>query len=85
MPQTLPPIAILGAGSMGGAIATGLSRSGLAPRVTVTNRTAAKASSLAGFDGVTTLALADDPGANAAEPGAMLPRWGTPGTGNRQR
>ena len=66
MAQTLPTIAILGAGSMGGAIATGLSRSGLAPRVTVTNRTAAKASSLAGFDGVTTVALADDPGANAA-------------------
>ena len=66
MAHTLPSIAILGAGSMGGAIATGLSRSGLAPWVTVTNRTAAKASSLAGLDGVTTVALADDPGANAA-------------------
>ena len=59
MAHTLPSIAILGAGSMGGAIATGLSRSGLAPRVTVTNRTAAKASSLACLDGVTTVALAD--------------------------
>ena len=66
MAHTLPSIAILGAGSMGGAIATGLSRSGLAPRGTVTNRTAAKASSLAGLDGVTTVALADDPGANIA-------------------
>lgn len=66
MAHTLPSIAILGAGSMGGAIATGLSRSGLAPQVTVTNRTAAKASSLACLDGVTTVALADDPGANAA-------------------
>ncbi|PZU47568.1 MAG: pyrroline-5-carboxylate reductase [Microbacterium sp.] len=64
MPQTLPSIAILGAGSMGGAILQGLVRSGRAPRVSVTNRTAAKAAELVGLAGVTSLALADDPEAN---------------------
>ena len=63
MPQTLPPIAILGAGSMGGAIAHGLARSGLAPQLTVTNRTQTKASELAG-EGVTSIALEADAGAN---------------------
>jgi pyrroline-5-carboxylate reductase len=54
----LPPIAILGAGSMGGAILHGLVRSGLAAGgVTVTNRTAEKAAALAGLPGVTSLAL----------------------------
>lgn len=66
MPQTLPPIAILGAGSMGGAILQGLVRSGLAPTVTVTNRTAAKAADLAALPGVTSLALEQDATANAA-------------------
>ena len=66
MAQTLPTIAILGAGSMGGAIATGLARSGRAPRVTVTNRSAAKAETLAGLEGVTSVALADAPDANLA-------------------
>lgn len=66
MPHPLPAIAILGAGSMGGAILHGLVGSGLAPRVTVTNRSAAKAAELAGLAGVTSLALADEPGANAA-------------------
>lgn len=65
MAQTLPPIAILGAGSMGGAILQGLVRSGRAPRVTVTNRTAAKAAELAGLEGVTSLALEHDAEANA--------------------
>ncbi len=56
----LPPIAILGAGSMGGAILHGLVRSGLATGgVTVTNRTRAKAAALAGLDGVTSIALED--------------------------
>lgn len=66
MPQTLPPIAILGAGSMGGAILQGLVRSGLAPTVTVTNRTAAKAADLAALPGVTSLALEQDATANTA-------------------
>lgn len=64
MPQTLPTIAILGAGSMGGAILQGLVRSGLASEVMVTNRTAAKAAALADLDGVTSLALEEDAEAN---------------------
>lgn len=66
MPQTLPSIAILGAGSMGGAILQGLVRSGRAPQVSVTNRTAAKAAELSGLAGVTSFALAEDPSANVA-------------------
>lgn len=64
MPHTLPSIAILGAGSMGGAILQGLVRSGSAPQLTVTNRTATKADELAGLDGVTSLALERDASAN---------------------
>lgn len=65
MPDTLPPIAILGAGSMGGAILQGLVRSGLAAGgVTVTNRTAEKAAVLAELGGVTSIALADRPSGN---------------------
>jgi len=61
----LPPIAIIGAGSMGGAILQGLVRSGLAAGgVTVTNRTRAKASALADLDGVTSVALEDSPDGN---------------------
>ncbi|HEX5857123.1 MAG TPA: NAD(P)-binding domain-containing protein, partial [Microbacterium sp.] len=63
----LPPIAILGAGSMGGAILQGLVRSGLATAgVTVTNRTREKAALLAGLDGVTSIALEDRADGNAA-------------------
>jgi pyrroline-5-carboxylate reductase len=62
---TLPPLAILGAGSMGGAILQGVVASGLAPRVVVTNRTSAKAAALAGLAGVESVALEDEPGANA--------------------
>lgn len=69
MPETnapLPSIAILGAGSMGGAIARGLARSGLATAgVTATNRSAAKAAELAGLDAVTTVALEETPTGNA--------------------
>ncbi len=62
---SLPPIAILGAGSMGGAILHGLVRSGLAAGgVTVTNRTAEKAAALAGLEGVTSIALEDRPAGN---------------------
>ncbi|MCK6080126.1 pyrroline-5-carboxylate reductase [Microbacterium sp. EYE_5] len=64
MSHTLPPVAILGAGSMGGAIAQGISRSGQASSVTVTNRTADKARELVGLDAVTSVALADAPTAN---------------------
>ena len=71
MTVSLPQIAILGAGSMGGAILSGL----LSPEVhvqgiTATNRTEAKAAalrqSIAGHDGVTSLALESDPDATAA-------------------
>lgn len=61
----LPAIAILGAGSMGGAILHGLVRSALAPSITATNRTTAKAAELSGLTGVTSIALEDEPGANA--------------------
>lgn len=61
----LPPIAILGAGSMGGAIARGLSRSGLASGgVTTTNRTLAKAAELEGLAGVASVALEANPAGN---------------------
>ena len=72
----LPPIAILGAGSMGGAIARGLSRSGLAAGgVTTTNRSLAKAAELDGLAGVTSVALEADPAGNtdaAAAAGVVL-------------
>ncbi|TDL45361.1 pyrroline-5-carboxylate reductase [Microbacterium oleivorans] len=64
MTHHLPPVAILGAGSMGGAIAQGVARSGEATAVVVTNRTAAKARELDGLDAVTSIALADEPSAN---------------------
>lgn len=63
--STLPPIAIIGAGSMGGAILSGL----LSPSVSVdgvirvTNRTAAKAA-LVAADGVESIALEDEPDGN---------------------
>jgi pyrroline-5-carboxylate reductase len=62
--QTLPTIAILGAGSMGGAILSGLVASGSAPRILVTNRTAAKADALTG-PGVQSVALERQPDGNA--------------------
>lgn len=64
---TLPSIAFLGAGSMAGAILTGL----LKPHVTVTggiratNRTAAKAEAMNEHDGVTAWATETTPDANA--------------------
>ncbi|MDQ2697512.1 MAG: NAD(P)-binding domain-containing protein, partial [Actinomycetota bacterium] len=42
----LPPLAILGAGSMGGAVLRGVAASGLAAGITATNRSAAKAAEL---------------------------------------
>ncbi|MFB2586416.1 pyrroline-5-carboxylate reductase [Herbiconiux liukaitaii] len=62
----LPSIALLGAGSMGRAILSGL----LAPTVSVeggirvTNRSASRAAELDGTPGVTALATDDDPDAN---------------------
>ncbi len=62
---SLPSIAILGAGSMGGAVLHGLVRSGLAGGgVTATNRTAAKAAELGSLDGVTSIALEQQPKGN---------------------
>src|SRR6478736_5063370 len=61
----LPPVAILGAGSMGGAIARGLSRSGLATGgVTATNRSLASARELDGLADVTSVALEAQPSGN---------------------
>ncbi|MCC4909147.1 pyrroline-5-carboxylate reductase [Microbacterium sp. cx-59] len=62
---SLPSIAILGAGSMGGAVLHGVVRSGRAAGITVTNRTRAKAAALAELDGVDSIALEDDPEGNA--------------------
>lgn len=63
--SSLPSIAILGAGSMGGAILQGLARSGLAlAGLTATNRSAAKAAELADLDGVTSIALETEPDGN---------------------
>ncbi len=75
-PEPLPPVAILGAGSMGGAIARGLAASQLAAQgLTATNRTRAKADELAGLDGVTSIALQDRSSGNtdaAAAAGIVL-------------
>ncbi|HNP15896.1 MAG TPA: NAD(P)-binding domain-containing protein, partial [Terrimesophilobacter sp.] len=65
--DTFPAVAILGAGSMGGAILSGLSDPGITVTggIRVTNRTEAKASSLRSA-GVTSLATQSDPRANLA-------------------
>jgi pyrroline-5-carboxylate reductase len=64
MSRNLPRIAILGAGSMGGAILAGLVESGLATAgVAVTNRSAAKADAVR-MPGVDSYALQDTPDAN---------------------
>ncbi|GAA0431448.1 pyrroline-5-carboxylate reductase [Leifsonia naganoensis] len=63
---TLPTIAMLGAGSMGRAILSGLLAPGVsvAGGVRVTNRSAARAAELADTPGVTAFATDDDPAAN---------------------
>lgn len=66
MTESLPALAILGAGSMGGAILQGLVASGVAGPVVVTNRTHEKANTLAGLDGVHSVALEDQPDGNRA-------------------
>jgi len=63
---TLPPLAVLGAGSMAGAIVRGLIAAGVAPAsVAVSTRSAASAA-LWRTEGVRAVALEDDPDANAA-------------------
>ena len=60
----LPTIAILGAGSMGGAILAGLVAAG-ATDIRVTNRTGEKAALYEGLAGVTSIALESTPEGNA--------------------
>lgn len=59
MADYLPPLAFLGAGSMGGAILRGVVASGIPVEggITATNRTPEKAAELDGLDGVTSVAL----------------------------
>lgn len=65
MVTSLPSIAIIGAGAMGGAILSGLVKPGVevSGGITVTNRTTGKADAIR-LDGVTSLALERDPDAN---------------------
>ncbi len=67
MATTLPRIAIIGAGAMGGAILSGLLASGITVGggIRVTNRTEAKARAL-DLDGVESFALESNPEANRA-------------------
>ncbi|MEU4016891.1 pyrroline-5-carboxylate reductase [Microbacterium sp. NPDC028030] len=67
MAESLPSLAFLGAGSMGGAILRGVLASGIRidGGITATNRTAEKAAAFAGIDGVTSIALAERPDGNA--------------------
>ncbi|MEV7693671.1 pyrroline-5-carboxylate reductase [Microbacterium sp. NPDC089189] len=62
---SLPSLAIIGAGSMGGAILQGVVASGRAGSIHVTNRSRAKAEPLADLAGVTSIALEDHPDGNA--------------------
>ncbi|MFS0735224.1 pyrroline-5-carboxylate reductase [Microbacterium sp. 1P10UB] len=74
--RSLPAVAVLGAGSMGGAILQGLVASGLPTGgITATNRTRAKADTLAGLAGVTSVALEEQSSGNtdaAASAGIVL-------------
>lgn len=71
MTDLLPPIAMLGVGSMSGAILHGLVQHG-AERIVVTNRTPEKAAAIQ-LEGVESIALAEEPGGNArAVDGAKL-------------
>ncbi|MFJ2542965.1 pyrroline-5-carboxylate reductase [Microbacterium sp. NPDC087589] len=67
MADSLPALAFLGAGSMGGAILRGVVASGILVDggITATNRSSEKAASLAGLDGVTSIALSETPDGNA--------------------
>lgn len=77
MVDSLPALAFLGAGSMGGAILRGVVASGITIEggITATNRSAASAAALEGVDGVTSIALADHPDGNldaASEAGIVI-------------
>lgn len=67
MADSLPSLAFLGAGSMGGAILRGVVASGIRidDGITATNRTPEKAAAFSGLDGVTSIALAERPDGNA--------------------
>ncbi|MGW9158752.1 pyrroline-5-carboxylate reductase [Microbacterium sp. NPDC055665] len=67
MADSLPSLAFLGAGSMGGAILRGVVASGIRidGGTIATNRTPEKAEAFADLDGVTSVALAERPDGNA--------------------
>lgn len=67
MADSLPALAFLGAGSMGGAILRGVVASGIPVDggITATNRSAEKAAAFADLDGVTSIALSETPDGNA--------------------
>ncbi len=67
MADSLPALAFLGAGSMGGAILRGVVASGIRVDggITATNRTPEKAAALADLDGVASIALSEEPTGNA--------------------
>ncbi|MCK2029389.1 pyrroline-5-carboxylate reductase [Microbacterium galbinum] len=66
MADSLPALAFLGAGSMGGAILRGVVASGVAVDggITATNRSRVSAADLADLPGVTTIALEEHPDGN---------------------
>ncbi len=77
MADSLPSLAFLGAGSMGGAILQGVVASGIEVDggIVATNRTKEKASALAGLEGVTSIALEEQPAGNtdaAASAGIVI-------------
>ncbi|MBC6495338.1 pyrroline-5-carboxylate reductase [Microbacterium sp. 4-7] len=67
MADSLPSLAFLGAGSMGGAILRGVVASGIQVDggITATNRTPEKAAALADLDGVRSIALSETTDGNA--------------------
>ena len=66
MADALPSLAFLGAGSMGGAILRGVLASDVPVEggITATNRTPEKAAAFAGIEGVTSIALSEQPEGN---------------------
>src|SRR6218665_1229333 len=66
MAESLPSLAFLGAGSMGGAILRGVVASGISidGGITATNRSTGSAAALAGLPGVTSIALEEQPDGN---------------------
>ena len=72
MVESLPALAFLGAGSMGGAILQGVVASGVPVTggIVATNRTREKADALASLPGVTSLALDENPAGNVEAVGA---------------